>query len=80
VLKDNPTEIPIQRRALQARPQAGAILKSYLVVRLIRRVYFMGKRPPPLFVPSDGGQMTAERTAHATPFAPKRQAALSSSL
>jgi hypothetical protein len=55
------------------------ILKCYLVVRLVHQVYFLLSGPTAL-APAGGGQIAAERTAHATPFAPGRRAALSGSL
>jgi hypothetical protein len=63
----------------QAPPRATLILKWYLMVQLIHKAYFFSERPHRA-CPPGGGHMAAERTAHATSFAPERRAAPSGSL
>src|ERR1700733_1875139 len=52
---------------LRPPPRATAILKCYFVVWFVHQAYFSDGRSHRA-CPSGGGQMAAERTAHATPF------------
>jgi nicotinamidase-related amidase len=60
------------QKGIASMPQATAssntpILKPYLMVRPVFRAYVFLRRPHR----ACGGQMAAERTAHATPYAPE---------